>query len=923
MLLRTAMSSAATHATDILVSDFWSTVSADCKDLPIAEQVGLITHLLRDQNRDSFRRFPNARACWGMEATLANQLHKLLLEQWEPYQSGRDAQKSVRVQLYVFFGKRIAEEDAADIAKEQARVAEEAIAAEFPGGFVTPPESSVAQLPGVPSVNPPAPVTGVTDVTANNTDVTASNDVLDVKRRVSFGASGYTPEVTPIRHQKPRRQPPLAPRRSLQQLELESGLARPEARQDARLQSNQDVKSSIRQKGHEVGRDEFVYQPQLPGEVAGAIERPGWAYQADAPLPTALPAAQVCPTVYPRTPVTPATLPRGMYQSPAAAATQVQPPYATRPSMDQPPLNDSNTAYQSNSVVSRYRNVALKFAPGSSSGPATIADARFQFKRACSAAGMRYEDAATSVDAVVAGTALQALLTWTRLNPSHTTDEAFDFLERIFDVHDNRDNASLALFTSHGAYTWLDFERELPSHISVPQHIISHLVLKGLRLQATLCSAYQFDEHLLVFLRNVSETSPFFAELPLSNSRASLEQVTNDMVNAFIRRRQLNRLGQVGGVQSTLFGTTCPPEIASEARVDFGKGAEPPSDTNSAQAAYLADVAAKSDVVSVCPESWQEMLDVFWEAYPSRQAYSTRRKATDSGLRRAGIRMEAGAKMKDTRDPPPSPGDDPKTENAKNRKGETMRCFSCNSRFHLLYGCPTASSAKKMLFAELLESVVEARFGSVDPTEPVSMDELDSASSVVLRPEDEAEEVIAVRYALSDDPLPSNMRTCAPIIVDTGCPLSVSGTKALEVDCLARGISFEKLMEGLKPTRRRFAFGATVLTSLGVVPAWYDAEDGRTHTETRHVLPSASLPHLMGLDSMDAMDAVLEIRNRALVCRDWARAGIRKVLPLELRRDGHLYLTPVKCRKFGDEGFCPGPPPLRPSSLRSGGPLQH
>lgn len=52
---------------------------------------------------------------------------------------------------------------------------------------------------------------------------------------------------------------------------------------------------------------------------------------------------------------------------------------------------------------------------------------------------------------------------------------------------------------------------------------------------------------------------------------------------------------------------------------------------------------------------------------------------------------------------PPGPDEDPSKPNGKNRKGETIRYFSCTAKYHLISGCPNASSTLRAYFVQPLE----------------------------------------------------------------------------------------------------------------------------------------------------------------------------------------------------------------------------
>lgn len=93
------------------------------------------------------------------------------------------------------------------------------------------------------------------------------------------------------------------------------------------------------------------------------------------------------------------------------------------------------------------------------------------------------------------------------------------------------------------------------------------------------------------------------------------------------------------------------------------------------------------------------------------------------GMAAHGFRLSnaAGAShlTSDARDPARRPGKG--AENQKNKKGEMMRCFQCNSRFHLILARPYITAQQRTFFAELLDCTSTWLRNAMTLTEDVNL----------------------------------------------------------------------------------------------------------------------------------------------------------------------------------------------------------
>jgi hypothetical protein len=201
-----------------------------------------------------------------------------------------------------------------------------------------------------------------------------------------------------------------------------------------------------------------------------------------------------------------------------------------------------------------------------------------------------------------------------------------------------------------------------------------------------------------------------------------------------------------------------------------------------------------------------------------------------------------------------------------------------------------------------LLSVVDSHYASVVNEKTL----VGSADSLFVEDDD----IVRCNYAVGYDAIEPTSYG-GPLIVDTGCPLS-AGTEALRVDCEARGLDFHRLMRALQPCSKMFTFGDTIITALGKAPFWYDAPGGICYSSSRYIVPNKSVPHLMGMDTIDELGAIINSTERAMTCRRWKGPDSQPaVLPL-LLVSGHLQLQPVQCRSLCDYSvstdFRHGPP---------------
>jgi hypothetical protein len=140
----------------------------------------------------------------------------------------------------------------------------------------------------------------------------------------------------------------------------------------------------------------------------------------------------------------------------------------------------------------------------------------------------------------------------------------------------------------------------------------------------------------------------------------------------------------------------------------------------------------------------------------------------------------------------------------------------------------------------------------------------------------------------------------APVIVDTGCPPSVSGTEALWVDWEKRGLDFHRFMRALQPCSKRFAFGDITITALGKAPARYNAPAGICYSSSCYIFPIRLVPHLMGIDAIDEVGAIIDSSERAMTCRRWSGPESQPIVFPFLLVSGHRQLQPVQCCSLCD-----------------------
>lgn len=352
-------------------------------------------------------------------------------------------------------------------------------------------------------------------------------------------------------------------------------------------------------------------------------------------------------------------------------------------------------------------------------------------------------------------------------------------------------------------------------------------------MQAKLPTHFYHEAHLVRILRMLTGTAPFFAHViwPEGADGEKVPKAVEALNAAHAKHSRISRIESSGSRRSHRTFFASKPRTEDESGGFWQQeGAVPGEGTggNFTQRAYLADVAG-GDLSAVGESEWQDMLKVFLKRYFPGKAYSRWRSVTNSDhrLRGAGFRVTGGnsePRQRDTMDPAPQGSDNPDKENDHNRKGHVMRCFQCNSKYHVIFSCPDASPAKKTLFTELLDVVVDTRFGVVGPDlsegiSPCTVLEFEKAAENMFKNGGDRSDPVKCRYTIADA-LPLSPDDGVPVIVDTGCPLSVSGTAALKVVCEARGLDYQGVLKSLRPSRRRFAFGETVLTSLGIAHAW-------------------------------------------------------------------------------------------------------
>jgi hypothetical protein len=210
-------------------------------------------------------------------------------------------------------------------------------------------------------------------------------------------------------------------------------------------------------------------------------------------------------------------------------------------------------------------------------------------------------------------------------------------------------------------------------------------------------------------------------------------------------------------------------------------------------------------------DEWEDVLGILMmkAGAPNPQAYSTRRTFSDERMTTAMSRrgFKFGAKRPDTRDPPPERVGMP--ENPKNRSNKVLRCFACNSRWHLSFHCPHATPTQRSFFGHIL-NVATSYFGEVIPLYFLTEDNCSAMSSGnlahiadnVLAGDDSCN--VVVLYTI-DSVHPTTSSGPSPIVLDTGAPLTCSGMSSLKQDCAAYGFDYDAMMSTMPPSSKSLA----------------------------------------------------------------------------------------------------------------------
>jgi hypothetical protein len=130
-------------------------------------------------------------------------------------------------------------------------------------------------------------------------------------------------------------------------------------------------------------------------------------------------------------------------------------------------------------------------------------------------------------------------------------------------------------------------------------------------------------------------------------------------------------------------------------------------------------------------------------------------------------------------------------------------------------------------------------------------------------------------------------------VLDTGAHLTCSGMSSLKHDWVAYGFDYDATMLKMRQSKKKFAFGATVLRSIGIAPLWLVSPGGQIHIAERHVVDHESLPCLLGLDLVVALQCVIAPfcgLMRCLAWQDMNRNGQPVDLHLSIGGDNHLYV---------------------------------
>jgi hypothetical protein len=85
----------------------------------------------------------------------------------------------------------------------------------------------------------------------------------------------------------------------------------------------------------------------------------------------------------------------------------------------------------------------------------------------------------------------------------------------------------------------------------------------------------------------------------------------------------------------------------------------------------------------------------------------------------------------------------------------------------------------------------------------------------------------------------------SPIVLDAGAPLTCSGMSSLKQGSLAYGFDYDAVMSTMQPSKMRFAFGSTALSSVGIAPLWLVSPGGQIHIAERQFVDHESLPILL------------------------------------------------------------------------------